>query len=156
MNKRKTHMKEVNGRLRIILAGSYCETLNGYANILSREPDIEVVARAEHESELLRLAGELRPDVIVVDIGLPDRGTLWAINAIPNVHEEVRILAVSPRNDSRYVVRALHAGAAGYMLWERASRELPSAVRTVVSERTYISPGIAGVASDTEREINGL
>jgi DNA-binding NarL/FixJ family response regulator len=141
-------MEKVNGRLRIILAGSYRETLNGYHTILSRESDIEVIAQAEHESELLRLAGELKPDVVVVDIGLPDRGTLWAINAIPSVHKAARILAVSPRNDSRYVVRALHAGAAGYMLWDRASRELPAAVRTVFAEHIYISPGIAGVAAD--------
>lgn len=141
-------MSSANGHKRIILAGSYHETLNGYRTIIDGEPDMKVIAQADHESELLRLASEMKPDVIIVDIGLPDRGTLWAINAIPSVHKAARILAVSPRNDSRYVVRALHAGAAGYMLWDRASRELPGAVRTVISERIYISPGIAGVASD--------
>jgi len=143
-------MSETNGRTRVILAGSYRETINGYHAILDREPDMEVIAEAEHESELLRLVGELRPDVIVVDIGLPDRGTLWAINTIPSVHENARILAVSARNDSRYVVRALHAGATGYMLWDRASQELASAVRTVNTNRIYMSPGIAGIASGDE------
>jgi len=143
-------MTESTDRTRIILAGSYRETLNGYHAILDREPDMEVVAEAEHETELLRLVGELEPDVIVVDIGLPDRGTLWAINTIPSVHANARILAVSARNDSQYVVRALHAGATGYMLWDRASQELASAVRTVTTSRIYMSPGIAGIASTDE------
>jgi DNA-binding NarL/FixJ family response regulator len=141
-------MTEQNGGTRIILAGNYRETLNGYRAILDREPDMEVVAEAEHESELLRLVGELEPDVIVVDIGLPDRGTLWAINTIPSVYASARILAISARNDSRYVVRALHAGASGYMLWDRASQELAAAVRTVTTSRIYMSPGIAGIASE--------
>jgi DNA-binding NarL/FixJ family response regulator len=146
-------MTELNGRTRVILAGSYRETLNGYHAILDREADMEVIAKAEHESELLRLVGEFEPDVIVVDIGLPDRGTLWAINTIPSVHENARILAVSARNDSRYVLRALHAGATGYMLWDRASEELAAAVRTVTASRIYMSPGIAGIASDDETAV---
>jgi two-component system NarL family response regulator len=143
-------MTETNTRTRIILAGSYRETLKGYHEILDREPDIEVIAEADHESKLLRLVEEHKPDVIVIDIGLPDRGTLWAINVIPNVHDSARILAVSAHNDSRYVVRALHAGANGYMLWDRASKELPAAVRTVINSRIYISPGIAGISAEDE------
>ena len=147
-------MTEVNRRTRIILAGSYHETRNGYHAILGPEQDMEVVAFAEHESELLRLVGELEPDVVVVDIGLPDRGTLWAINTIPSVHEKARILAVSARNDSRYVVRALHAGATGYMLWDRVTQELAVAVRTITTNRIYMSPGIAGIASEDETNAN--
>jgi DNA-binding NarL/FixJ family response regulator len=145
-------MSESNNRTSIILAGSYRETLNGYHAILDREPDLEVVAEAEHESQLLRLVSKHKPDVIVVDIGLPDRGTLWAINTIPSVHERARILAVSARNDSRYVLRALHAGATGYMLWNRASQELAAAVRAISSDRIYMSPGIAGIAAESEAE----
>ena len=111
---------------------------------------MKVVAEAEHESKLLRLVEELKPDVIVVDIGLPDRGTLWAINIIPSLHDSARILVVSAHNDSRYVVRALHAGATGYMLWDRASQELPLAVRTITGSRIYMSPGIAGISADDE------
>jgi DNA-binding NarL/FixJ family response regulator len=143
-------MSDLNHRTRIILAGSYRETLKGYHDILDREPDLEVIAEADHESKLLRLVEEHKPDVIVIDIGLPDRGTLWAINVIPNVHDSARILAVSAHNDSRYVVRALHAGATGYMLWDRASQELATAVHTVRTNRIYMSPGIAGISIEDE------
>jgi DNA-binding NarL/FixJ family response regulator len=145
-------MSESDSRIRIILAGSYRETLNGYHAILAREPDMLVLAEAEHEAELLRLVALHKPDAIVVDIGLPDRGTLWAINSIPNVNDSSRILAVSARNDSRYVLRALHAGATGYMLWNRASQELATAIRTIISERIYMSPGIAGIAADMDTD----
>ena len=91
-------MSDSNSRIRVILAGSYRETLNGYHAILDREADMAVVAEAEHEAELVRLVSRHKPDVIVVDIGLPDRGTLWAINTLPSVHETARILAVSARN----------------------------------------------------------
>lgn len=110
--------------------------------ILEREADLAVVAETEDLRELIPLIADRCPDVAVMDLELA------GLNVLVEVRDhfpDLRVVVTSLKCDSRYVVRALHVGATGYVLKDCAYEELGRAVRTMLSNRIWISPGIAGI-----------
>ena len=132
-------------RIRVLLADDKNNGASALRSVLEREPDMELIGEAEDGAASVRLAGELKPDVVAMVLGVFDRERMdipWQIIA---ASPDVKVLAISPYYDSRFVVRTmLHCG---YMLTDCAFEELAPAIRATASGHTYVNPGIAGIAA---------
>jgi len=134
--------------LRILLADDHKIVRDGLRNLLEKDPDIVVVGEAEDGREALQLARKLSPDVVIMDIAMPDLNGIEATRQILSEVRNVKVVALSMHSDKRYVSEMLKAGAAGYLLKDCAFEELITAIRTIVKGKIYLSPGIAGVVID--------
>ena len=114
-------------------------------NVLERQLDLELIGEVDSRSEVLTLTGELHPDIILLSHRISGPHLLETLDTIASRFPFTKVLVLSFDNDSRLALRALAAGAAGYMLKDRAYEELGDAVRTSISNGTYLSPGIAGM-----------
>ena len=130
---------------RVILADDHAIVREGLRSILENELRMNVVAQAENGWDAVELALKLRPDVMIMDISMPDLNGIEATRRIVAEASTVRIIALSMHADKRYVAEMLKAGASGYLLKHSALDELERAIRTVLSGKTYVSPSIAGV-----------
>ncbi|MBI5656150.1 MAG: response regulator transcription factor [Geobacter sp.] len=128
--------------LKILIADDHRIVREGLRALLEKEPDFQVVAEACNGEEVLRLARLHRPDVIVMDITMPDLNGIDATRQIVSEMGSVRVLALSMESDRRFVVEVLKAGATGYVLKDTAFAELATAIRTVAADEPYLGPGI--------------
>jgi DNA-binding NarL/FixJ family response regulator len=128
--------------LKILIADDHQIFREGLRALLEKEPDMEIVAEAGDGATALRLAREHRPDVIVMDITMPDMNGIDATRQIVGESASVRVLALSMESDRRFVVEALKAGATGYLLKDAAFAELATAIRTVAANEPYLPPKI--------------
>lgn len=110
--------------------------------LIERQPDMKVVAEAENGRKAVRLVRELSPEVVVMDIGMPDLNGIEATRQILAHNPEVKVIALSMHSAKRFVVEMLKAGASGYLLKDCAFEELALAIRTVIADKVYVSPGI--------------
>ena len=129
----------------MLLVDDHKMMLAGLRALLAGAPDIEVVAEASDGRTALDLVGTLVPDVVVMDIGLPDLNGIEATRQIRAKNERVKVIALSMHTGKRYVHQMLDAGACGYVLKTSAHDELLRAVRTASLGKTYLSPEIARV-----------
>ncbi len=132
-------------KLRILLADDHKIVRDGLRNLLEKDPDILVVGEAEDGREALQLARALSPDVVVMDIAMPELNGIEATRQILAEAQGVKVVALSMHSDKRYVSEMLKAGASGYLLKDCAFEELITAIRTIAKGKIYLSPGIAGV-----------
>jgi len=130
---------------RILLADDHKITRQGLRSLLEKQQDMEVVAEAENGREAVRLAGEMAPDVIIMDVTMPDLNGIEATKQILSLSPDIKIIALSMHSDSTFVTEMLKSGAAGYLLKDCAFEELTRAIRTVIDDKTYLSPSISGV-----------
>ena len=133
-------------KIKVLLADKNENSRKSLRSILEKEKYIEVIAEAMDYQTAVRLTGELKPDIVIIDFAMPDKKGLATIKQIIAVLPDVKVIIVSMHSNSRFVVRMLQAGASGYLLKDSAYEELTKAIRTVVSDKTYISPGIAGIS----------
>lgn len=111
--------------------------------LLERVDDMEVVGEAADGRDAVRQAKELRPDVMIIDIGMPLLNGLDAAAQIMRDNEQIRIIILSMHTDESYIVRALDAGARGYLLKDNADDDIERAIRSVAMGRPFFSPSIA-------------
>jgi len=110
---------------------------------LEEQPDLTVVGEADNGRAAVELARELSPDVVIMDISMPDLNGVEATRQILRHAPGAKVIALSMHKDERYVTRMLEAGAAGYLLKTDAVTELVRAVRVAMANQTYLSPEIA-------------
>lgn len=140
--------------IRVLLVDDHKIVREGLRALLASEPDIEVVAEAENGREAIERSRELSPDVIVMDLTMPEMNGLEATRRIYAENNDAKILALSMHSDKHFVQEAISAGARGYLLKDCASSELVVAIRAVAEKRYYISPQLSGLLVDNL--INGF
>lgn len=147
--------------IRVLLADDHKIVRQGLRVLLEKQPDIEVVAEAEDGRDAVRLAAEIAPDVIIMDITMLDLNGVEATKQIINKSPDIKIVALSIHSDALFVTEMLKSGAVGYLLKDCAFEELVRAIRTVLDNKTYLSPSVSGVVVDdyihrlTKSEFNG-
>lgn len=129
--------------IRLLVVDDHQLVRSGLRRILEAESDFEVVAEAVNGEEALRLARELGPDVVLMDISMPGMGGLEATRRLQGMHPEIKILAVTMHEEEPYPSRMLEAGASGYLSKGCAAEELAGAIRQVVAGKSYVASSIA-------------
>ena len=130
---------------RILLADDHELMREGLRTLLAAQPDVEIVGEAEDGVTAVRRALELRPDIVIMDVGMPQMNGIEATRRLATELPGTKIIALSMHSDRRYVAEMLKAGAAGYVLKQGAFRELASAIAAVKASHIYLSPRVAGV-----------
>jgi two-component system, NarL family, response regulator NreC len=130
--------------VRIILADDHKIVRDGLRSLLSNQPGMDVIAEADNGRETVRLARDLAPDLVIMDIGMPDLNGIDATRQITAELPNVKVIALSMHSDRRFVVQMFRAGASGYLLKDCAFEELARAVGAVLKNQTYLSPAVAG------------
>jgi len=141
-------------KIRILLADDHVMVRQGFKLILAAQPDMEIVGEADNGREALELAGKLHPDVVVMDVAMPDLNGIEATRRLAASSPRTRVLALSMHKDSVYVREILRAGARGYLLKDAFDRDLLSAVRAVAGGEGYLSPTVSdAVLTDYRRHV---
>ena len=128
----------------ILLADDHRVVREGLRTLLAQEADLSVVGEAADGREVVELARTLRPDVVIMDIAMPELNGIEATRLIVAECPAIRVVALSMYADRRFVTQILRAGALGYVLKEAAFEELARAIRTVAGGKPYLSPTVAG------------
>ena len=140
----------------IILADDHVLVRQGLRRILEGTDDLEVVGEANDGLELLQLLKHLTPQMVILDIFMPNLRGIEAITEIKTMQPDVKILILTMHRDKEYLYLALSAGAKGYLLKEDAARDLFSAIAEVRQGKTYISPYFSDqVVNDVVQIVRG-
>lgn len=141
-------------RANVLLADDHGIMREGLRALLARQEGITVVGEAADGPSALELARRLRPDVVILDIGLPGLSGIEVAVRITAELPRTRTVALSKHHDRRFVARMLKAGAAAYLIKECAFDELTDAIGTVMRGRKYLGAGIAGTVIDLLQEVD--
>jgi len=128
--------------VRIILADDHKIMREGLRALLAKQKEIEVIAEADSGRGVIELCSQLHPDVVVIDISMPDLNGIDAARQITRQAPDIKVIALSMHSDKKYVKEMLAAGASGYLLKDAAFEELGMAIATVLKNKTYLSPQI--------------
>jgi two-component system response regulator NreC len=137
------------GPVRILLVDDHQILREGLRSLLESEEDLNVVAEAGRGADAIRLALEIQPDVIIMDLGLPDMNGLDAIQTIREKNPTCRILVLSMHSQREFVLRAMELGCDGYVPKSSAHTSLMEAIHVVLSGERYLHPKIASVLVDS-------
>ena len=129
--------------VRVLLADDHKLVRAGIRSLLQRLPGIEVVAEASDGREALRLIEEYRPQIVLMDIAMPELNGLEATRRVAKTFPDVKVIILSIYSDEEHVYQALQAGGSGYLLKGAAIEELEQAIRVVAGNETYLSPPIS-------------
>jgi len=131
-------------KLRVLLAEDHETVREGLKLIINAQPDIEVVAEAADGRVAIKLAQELLPDIVVMDISMPNMNGLKATKKLKEVCPEIKVVALTRLKDESYLQELLRAGASGYVLKQSPTIELLNAIRTVAAGNSYLDPTVTG------------
>ena len=129
--------------IRIILADDHTILRHGLSKSFQQEDDFKVIGQAKDGRSTVELARELLPDVVVMDIAMPDLNGVEATRQINMECPDVSVVGLSMHSSNKYVREMFRAGAKGYLLKDCPFEELAQAVRTVVAGKTYVSPSVS-------------
>lgn len=131
--------------VRILLADDHGIMRQGLRSLIEKEPEMQVVAEAEDGRKAIELVREFVPDIVIMDITMPNLNGVGAARQIVSEFPEIGVIALSMHANRRFVADVLKAGASGYVLKECLFDELVQAIRTIISGGTFLSPAITGV-----------
>src|SRR6184192_665586 len=132
-------------KIRILLADDHTILRAGLKMMLNAQPDMEVVGEAHDGHQAISEAQRLHPDIVLMDITMPDMNGIEATRQIKKLLPEIKVLILTMHEHDEYVFQALRAGASGYMLKEAAATELIAALRVIQSGQFYLSPAAQSV-----------
>ncbi len=130
---------------KVVIADDHQIMREGLKTLLEKEPDLKVVAEAEDGRGAVRLVRELQPQVVIIDVAMPDLNGIEAARQITTEYPGTKVIALSMYADKRFVVNMLKAGAAGYLLKDCAFEELIRALRAVLAGKTYLSAAVTDI-----------
>lgn len=148
-------------KIRVIVIDDHDILREGLKQILGETEAIEVVAEGESGVQAIQLATKHKADVMLLDISLPDKNGIEVLKQIKKINPQLAVLMLSMYREDQYAVRALKAGAAGYLSKQKASAELVKAIETVAKGKKYITSEVAltladQVGIDEEKPIHEL
>ncbi len=129
--------------MRVILADDHEIMREGLCALLRRRSDVEVVGQASDGRSAVEMARKEKPDLVIIDIGMPNLNGVDATRLILSENPKTKIMALSTHSDISIVAKAMKAGACGYILKESAFDELATAVETIIKGKTYLCSKIA-------------
>jgi DNA-binding NarL/FixJ family response regulator len=140
-------------KIRVLLADDHPIVRSGIRPLLEKQPDIEVVGEAATGEEALRLVAQEQPDVMVLDMELPDMPGLTVMERLQAVQSHVRVLVLSAYDERQYIINTLSHGAAGYLVKEEAPKTIVDAIRGVGrGESGWLSRQVAARMADWTRD----
>lgn len=134
--------------VRIVLADDHTILRKGLRLLLERESDFAVIGEASDGREVIEAAESLHPDLVIMDIGMPMLNGIEATKRINTANPSISVIILSVHSDEAYILRALKAGARGYLLKDSAETDLIQAVRAVGAGKAYFSPVVSKVLAD--------
>jgi DNA-binding NarL/FixJ family response regulator len=134
--------------IRILIADDHGVVAEGLKHLVEAQPDMEVLSLAVDGREAVRQARDLQPDVVLMDLSMPELNGADATRAILERDPKCRVIVLSMYSEREYVRRALKAGAAGYVVKRSAAKEVVEAIRAVYAGQRYLSPRVADVVID--------
>lgn len=135
-------------KLRILLADDHVVMRTGLRALLERQPNLEVVGEGENGREAIELVASLKPDVVVMDLGMPVLNGIEATKAIVTQHPTTAVVILSMYVDESYIMRALKAGARGYLLKDSAPADLIGAIQAVSQNKSFFSPKVSRILAE--------
>jgi len=140
------------GAIKILLADDHTIVRQGLKLILSAHSDLQVVGEAANGREAIELAAKLKPDIVLMDVAMPELNGIEATRRMVEANGRLRVLVLSMHKEAVYVREILRAGARGYILKDAIDTELLNAVRSVARGDGYISPAISGALLNDYRQ----
>lgn len=131
-------------KIRCLLADDHVLVRQGIRRLLQDESDVEIVGEAGDAAEALKVVTELRPDIVLMDVGMPGFSSFDAARIIQNEFPQTRVVFLTMHEDQDYVMRGLQAGAAGYLLKDTPAAKLASVLREVHRGGKFVSPEVLG------------
>ncbi len=131
--------------IRILLADDHKILREGLVALLERQPDLKVLGEAEDGRAAVRMAMEMLPDVVIMDVNMPDLNGVEATRQIVKELPKIKVIALSVHSNKHLVKGMLQAGALGYLLKYSSSKELIKAIHSVMDNQIYLSPEITGI-----------
>src|SRR5256884_7657500 len=138
--------------IRILIADDHGVVAEGLKHLIEAQQDLQVVAIVGDGREAVRMAKETEPDVVLMDLSMPELNGADATRAILERDAKCRVIVLSMYAEREYVRRALKAGASGYVVKRSAAKEVVDAIRAVHSGQRYLSPRVADVVIDDYAE----
>ena len=138
-------------KIRILLADDHAVVRQGFKMILSAQPDMEIVGEAANGREAIELAEQFKPDVVVMDVAMPELNGIEATRRLLGALPHTRVIALSMHKDSVYVREILRAGARGYLLKDSGAEDLVRAIRAVAGGESWLSPAVSNAVLDDYR-----
>ena len=135
-------------KLRVLLADDHIVMRTGLRALLERQSNLEVVGESENGRETVELAATLRPDVVVMDVGMPVLNGIEATRTIVTERPTTAVVILSMHADESYVMRALSAGARGYLLKDSAAADLLGAIQAVSQGKSFFSPKVSRILAE--------
>ena len=141
-------------KINVIIADDHAILRTGLKQILAETEDIVVIAEAQTANEAIKFSRNPDADVLLLDISLPDRSGIDALKYIKKDNAKIAVLMLSMHREDQYAVRALKAGAAGYLCKQSASTDLVNAIYTVAKGKKFITPEVAEILANQVGEKN--
>jgi len=146
--------ERVPGKMKILIADDHPVVREGLVTMLSRENDIEVVGEAQNGKVAIEKARELKPDIVLMDLRMPEVDGIEAIRRIKSENPQVKFIVLTTYDNYEYIFKGLEAGARAYLLKDAPRAELFKAIRAVSRGESLIEPAIAGKVLDRFAELS--
>lgn len=140
--------------MKILIADDHPVVREGISAMLNRQPDIEVVGEAENGRECVEKTRELRPDIVLMDLRMPEMDGVEAMRQIAATNPEVRFIVLTTYDNDEYIFKGIEAGARAYLLKDSPREELFKAIRAVHRGESLIQPAVAGKVLDRFAELS--
>ena len=134
--------------IKILLADDHKIVFDSLKSLLDRQPDMQVVGGAEDGRVAVTRVHELKPDVVIMDVSMPNLNGIEATRQITSQHAETKVIALSMHADKQFVTGILSAGASGYLTKNCSFDELVTAIRAVAANKKYLCPDVTGIVID--------